>query len=56
VLTGRSAEEIRRGQATAEAAAHRAAVIERVFLCDGDKSFAELLLVFEMANAPTFEK
>lgn len=55
-MTGRSAEEIRRGQATAEAAAHRAAVIERVFLCDGDKSFAELLLVFEMANAPRFEK
>ena len=56
VLTGASAEETRAGQATAQAAARRAAVIERVFLCDGDKSFAELLLVFEMANAPTFEK
>ena len=53
VLTGTSVEETRRGQATAEAAVHRAAMIERVFLRDGDKSFAVLLLVFEMANAPS---
>ena len=48
-----SVDEIRRGQATVEAAAQRAAVIERVFLSDGDGSFAELLLVFSMASAPS---
>ena len=53
VLTGASAEETRAGQATAQAAARRAAVIERVFLSDGDGSFAELLLVFAMANSPS---
>ena len=53
VLTGASAEETQAGQATAQAAARRAAVIERVFLSDGDGSFAELLLVFAMANAPS---
>ena len=53
VLTGASAEETQAGQATAQAAARRAAVIERVFLSDGDGSFAELLLVFAMANSPS---
>lgn len=50
-LTGASAEAIRRGQATAEAAQHRAEAIERCFLRDGEGGFAELLLVFALPRA-----
>ena len=48
-LTGRSAEEIRKGQATEQAANERAEAIEGFFLHDG--SFAELLVLFATSNS-----
>jgi serine/threonine-protein kinase/endoribonuclease IRE1 len=48
-LTGCSAAETRRGQASADAASRRAQAIERYFL--RDDAFADLLLVFELPNA-----
>ena len=48
-LTGLSAEEVRRGQATEGAAARRAEAIGRAFLCD--RGFGDLLLVFAMSSA-----
>lgn len=50
-LTGQSAEEVRKGQATEGAAARRAEVIERAFFRDGEQGFAGLLLVFAMPGA-----
>eukprot|EP01047_Picozoa_sp_COSAG01_P039404 COSAG01_NODE_3255_length_6346_cov_14.579638_3_plen_88_part_00 len=49
-MTGRSAEEIRRGQATELAVMERAEAIERFFL--SDTSFGELLVLFEMNLCP----
>eukprot|EP01047_Picozoa_sp_COSAG01_P033731 COSAG01_NODE_2496_length_7573_cov_15.650120_1_plen_1328_part_00 len=48
-MTGRSAEEIRRGQATELAAMERAEAIERFFL--SDTSFGELLVLFSTSNS-----
>ena len=48
-LTGRSAEEIRRVQATERAATDRAEAIERFFLCDS--TFAELLVLFAKSSS-----
>ena len=44
-LTGRSVDEIRRGQETSRSATERAEAIERAFLRDG--LFPELLILFE---------
>jgi hypothetical protein len=49
-LTGQSAEEVRKGQATEGAAARRAEVIERAFFRDGEQGFAGLLM-FAMPSA-----
>eukprot|EP01047_Picozoa_sp_COSAG01_P050593 COSAG01_NODE_5128_length_4469_cov_4.067506_2_plen_1140_part_00 len=49
-LAGQSVEEVRRGQATQQAAAKRAEVIERAFFSDGEQGFAELLLIFALPN------
>ena len=49
LLTGRGAEETRRGQASAGAAGLRAAAVARYFLCA--ERFADLLVVFHMPAA-----
>jgi len=53
-LTGRSVEQIRRGQATERAATERAEAIEGFFL--RDSSFAEILILFATSNSALFSE